>query len=706
MSWIDKLLGTGSGAARPDPGPPGSSRKGIRRPLQVALGMAMLVPVIAIVTFPTWGLGSRKTATVVTRTVQTIQTPAGPKSVVNYTAQPAPQPSAAAEPGCPAPGPGHEYLVVWAGKMNAADITGKDIVSLINGGDVNLEGIKEVLPKETVPGQDAIFTIDAERACSTYGHVVNIALVPGADGIENEPHHMQYIWFPGQSIWAGGLFTSRLFTWDPSALPQLSLVKVDEPFATAGGSIWDAFEALPDGTAYGTLMGGPLANYGLTPGEVVHVGPKGEILGQFSAAAPEGLPLIDPQNLLPSCPDLGSCANPHGIQARPDLDVMATSDYAEPARIILDPTKPENYDVFRRTVRIWDISNENNPTIKKVDVMPKGPRNDANPGHAENLGIMELGKTWDYPMANGKIPRGFFAESMCGGAIYYTSDITDTTAHPWHEVFDSTAAVFSPKGTSVFGSTPGGGSAPGGPNSQVTEAGGCDGGGWVQVSPDNRFLFHAVSGRAPNQDDFADTGTPKMVYSLNVQKLLEAGDNYDCDINRDIRAVKDPVPYGGADCPTVAGVVPVNDTTSGGPHWGSFDNFHLASISITDPQTGRRVTDTHALTRISFADYFVSRTGVDGNHKLYAVDVDPQTGDLSFDNSFISEDTGTPGINFNRSTWPGGAVTGYYKPHSMLFVENKPPLTGVTRNAAGAVTGYWGQEVDGGRDTGGFAYNE
>jgi hypothetical protein len=40
----------------------------------------------------------------------------------------------------------------------------------------------------------------------------------------------------------------------------------------------------------------------------------------------------------------------------------------------------------------------------------------------------------------------------------------------------------------------------------------------------------------------------------------------------------------------------------------------------------------------------------------------------------------------------------------MLFVENNPPQTGVTRNAAGKVTGYWGAEIDGGRDSGGFPY--
>jgi hypothetical protein len=682
----------------------------IRRALLAGGGAALLIPSALVATSTVIpDLLSHSTAVKVVRSVSPVETPGGVRNVINYTVQT--QPKAVARPAvapaataatavkngpaatvCPGAGAGHEYLVVWAGKMNAGDLTGKDALILANGGAVNPQSIRDVLPQETLPGQDMIATIDAERGCSTYGNVVNVAVIPGADGVENEPHHMQYIWFPGQPIWAGGLFTSRLFTWDTSALPKVTLISTQEPFATPGGSIWDAFDALPDGTAYGTLMGGPLNVYGMTPGEVVHIGSKGQILGEFPATAAEGLPPTD-VNGLPTCPDLGSCANPHGIQARADLHTLVTSDYAEPARLVEDPTKPENYNVFRRTVRIWDISDTNHPRITRVDVMPKGPRDDANPGHQENLGIMEVGKTWDYPLPNGKVPKGFFSESMCGGAIFYTPDITATAANPWHEVFDSTAAVFSPKDQTAYS----GQVANGGPNSQITEGGGCNGAAWINVSPDNRFVFHSVNGRYTNQNDFADAGSPKMVYAVDVTRLLEAGSGYNCNINN-IRAVMDPS-QGGADCPTVAGIVPVNDTTTGGPHWGSFDNFSLTTVTING------FTDTHALTRLAFANYFVARTGVDGNHKLCMVNVNPVTGDLSYDNAFIDEKEGTPCVNFNRHSWPGGATTGYYKPHSMLFVENGAAPSGATKDSAGNVTGYWGSEINGGSNSGGFPYS-
>lgn len=695
------------------------------------------------------------------------------------------------EPGggtdCPPPGKGHEYMIVWAGKMNAADLTGTDITDLIDGGAVNPEGILSVAPIEFAQtGNDMMATIDAEPGCNTYGKVVNVAVISGPDGIENEPHHMQYTWYPNQSVWSGGLFTSRLFTWDLSALPQVKLVKIDEPWATPSGSIWDAFATLPNGDALGTLMGGPLYNYGTTPGAVVEIAgaqhpgmQPGDIIGEWPANAPESLVngvntngsavgalaqdglatatgvagLVDPTNCpsklgsnetpgdaragcetglnpesgLPNCPDLGSCANPHGIQLREDLGIMVTSDYAEPAEIIEDPVKPVSADIFRRTVREWSLSptgcagtptpgaSITNPKICEVDVMPDGPRDDSNPAHAENLGIMENGATWDYPLPDGKIPKGWFSESMCGGAVFYTSDITNTRAHPWTEVFDSTAAVNALDTPSPGGKQAGGGD---GGDAALNEPAGCDGAAWDVVSPDNRFLGHAVNGRYVLQDQYDDSGTPKLVYTLNITKLLEAGDSYQCNLDDNIRALADPT-LGGPDCPTIAGVVPINDPTSGGPHWAEYDNFRLATVQITDPLTGDKVIDYHAPTRIAEANYFVARTGVDGNHTVCMINMDPVTGALSLDTSFVDETEGTPCVQFNRRDWPDPDIKGFYKPHSMLFVENDPPLTGYTpygtsygpNCAFGAVVdgvchGYWGEPIDMGADTAGLAYQE
>jgi hypothetical protein len=69
-----------------------------------------------------------------------------------------------------------------------------------------------------------------------------------------------------------------------------------------------------------------------------------------------------------------------------------------------------------------------------------------------------------------------------------------------------------------------------------------------------------------------------------------------------------------------------------------------------------------------FSDSFVARTGVDGNHRMYMVNVDPATGALSYDPSFKDEPTGPLGVAFNRRDWPFNAGAGFYKPHAMVWV--------------------------------------
>ena len=237
--------------------------------------------------------------------------------------------------------------------------------------------------------------------------------------------------------------------------------------------------------------------------------------------------------------------------------------------------------------------------------------------------------------------RGAFAESMCGGVIYYTPDITNPKP-VWREVFDDTTAskVLQPN---------------------ITEGSGCDGGGWVQTSPDDHYLFHAVIGRNPGALDASDPGVPKMVYALDISRLVAAGTGTTCSITR-ISEVWD----GGSqpDCPTVAGVVSLPDGTSGGPHWGAMDNFA--------PVAGGGWRETTHITRIAASNYFVARTGVDGNHKICMIDVGPG-GRLSIDTSFRDENDGTPCVNFNRTNWPHGK-DGNAKPHSELFVVTRSAL--------------------------------
>jgi hypothetical protein len=146
-----------------------------------------------------------------------------------------------------------------------------------------------------------------------------------------------------------------------------------------------------------------------------------------------------------------------------------------------------------------------------------------------------------------------------------------------------------------------------------------------------------------------------MVYTLDIRKLLAAGMGTTCSINT-ISEVYDG--GGEADCPTLTSALPIKDLTSGGPHWGTLDNFQLGA--------DRYYHQTTDVRRIAISDYFVARTSVDGNHRVCMINVSPN-GKLSLDTTFRDENEGTPCVDFNRSAWPHGKY-GNAKPHSELFV--------------------------------------
>lgn len=531
------------------------------------------------------------------------------------------------------------YLVVWAGDWNAGDITRASDVDA--GADL-------------APGPDFLAVIDSDPASATYGKVVRTVPV---SLLENEPHHMQYSWKPGDRIYAGGLFSDRTFVFDVDAIPDVEPVGVVEPLDTPCGSVPDAYWVLQDGTAYGTYMGGPnvagdpRCNAGIsngfagTPGSIVRIGPDARVLSEVSAAGDPKQPFASDAGRRTECasnPPLArpSCANPHGIQVREDLNLMITSDYAEPRNVPINPGAAPDPNVFRDTVRVWNIRDRNAPQLHSVSVMPRGSMAFLPPERVDARGVMGIMET---TVTNRPQHRGAFASSMCGGQIYYSADIT--VQNPmWRQVFDVSAAanVLDPA---------------------VGRVQGCSGGGWLQTSPDDSILFHTVIGRNPGTLDAADPGVPKMLMAIDIRSLVAIppsewtlDSTTICTINTAAE-----VSGGGSEpsCPSVAGVVRLLDATTGGPHWGAIDNFSLSS----DPQRLSPVT------RIAVTNYFVGRSGLDGNHRLCMVVVGPG-GSLSIDTGFRDENTGESCVAFDRPVWPHGTF-GRAKPHSMLFVT--PP---------------------------------
>ncbi len=553
----------------------------------------------------------------------------------------------------PAPYSKPEYAVVWAGKNNIGDMSGNDWMRFVNQGSISPTGLIHVGTKQWLGGLDAMVVVDVRRnnvdgtPNHDYGKVVNFVQVPPPFGVEGEPHHMQYEWLPGQPVVAGHLFTDLTTIWDVGDIPQITLKNVIRPEENPEGTLPDAYDFAGD-TALGTYMGGPdVPNYGGSPGSVVVFKPdsaKGMVQvsetpsSQFGAVFrgnPGGIP--EPCTLEEARP-AGTCGNPHGIQARPDIGVMVTNDYADARELGSDPLKTVHQGAFRPTSRIWDISNPVAPKLVSVAHMPKSFKNTPNPAH-DNIGIMEGAKT--YAPA-----KGFFSGSMCGGGIFFLPDATNVqpdSSSQWKQVWDDGMAEIQVQNRDIRSSS-----------DQATEPGACAGGAWHQVSADNRFMFRAVGGRNPGSTNTYDNGTPKMIYVINIEKLVQSSLDGDVDCSVDSGRELGQGRGDEADCPTLAGVITVDDNTSGGPHWGALDNHNY--------------TPSGAPTRMMFCDYFVARTGYDGNHRCYMLNVDSQSGALSYDTAFRDEWTGALGVDFNRSDWPGHKDGGFYKPHSMVFV--------------------------------------
>jgi hypothetical protein len=477
------------------------------------------------------------------------------------------------------------------------------------------------------------------------------------------------------------------------------MLTTNTPLAVPQGSIPDAFDAVKyDNSNHandeyiGTWMGGPLYNFGGSPGALVTMNGSGQITSTTPAGS-IGQIFTDKREAavcsVREAEPAGTCANPHGIQARPDLGFMLTDDYAEPREIVLDPVKPADVYAFRPTVRVWSIKDPSHPVETSVAHMPQTWRDPANPAHV-NIGIMEGAKTHAAP--NGTygtkkaykgsfLPsKGFFAESMCGGGLFWTSNVTklnSVSTNQWHQVWDD---GFSQLATNSTGDNGGANNVNGG---FEDEPGGCSGGAWVQTSPNNRWLFHSVQGRVPLADNYFDQGSQKMVYLLDISHLVSDGERgvEKCDMNatdpktgiktalRLAQLTNSIVPRGNAnndtaqyaqnpktevgDCPILLDVLIVHDPTTGGPHWADLDNHTVDANGYP--------------TRLAFDDYFVARTGVDGDHRLYLADI-ARNGNLTYDRSFVDEQVGSIGVDFNRRNWYGVSDGGFYKPHAMTWV--------------------------------------
>jgi len=514
-----------------------------------------------------------------------------------------------------------KYLLVWAGDAGTDD---------------------------NVQDPDFLATIDANPQSPTYGKVLRTAALPCIPGahlldelglmpgvtscVLNEAHHMSdELWVDPRDghryLFVAGLMSANIFRFDvtdPLHIPTATLLVTSRDVHAFAGS--DDLHFLPNGHILSTFMG----SKGLaTPGGLVEFSPFGPrtFLAEYGAARPGG-----PQRYVTSIhgvTDTGLLAHPHGLDLRPDLDLVVTSDYADPLSLALISPTNQAAD-FGTTVRFWKLSNLAAGPQRIVQV-PDGPRVEGNLIHEEPEGLMQVGLFHHH--------KGVITASMCGGVLYYAPDATNPNL-AFREVWDTGPCT----GASVF-----------------------------EITKDDHYLVMPIAGvQSPGDPvygrDYVGEHDRRVVV-IDVKKLLDATGPLRCGpptVHNGADGFTtsfEPYNNHASDCPVQVSQVVVNSevnyTTHGGPHMVVFDKDE---------------------SYLAFDNYFVdltsfgfTGTGSGGDHKIFIAKFNNRTGMLTLDNSFRDELTGEVGVAFNRSTtyaWPDArGKAGNAKPHAMIFVE-------------------------------------
>jgi hypothetical protein len=525
---------------------------------------------------------------------------------------------------------------------------------------------KETDDRASVLNTDFLAIIDADPRSRTYGKVVNTASmesVPGANllndlgftsalgltakyglpatGIPsdalNEAHHMTHdpiVIGKHSYLYMGGLISANIFRCDvsnPHHIPTCPLVTTAKDVANFSGI--DDFLQAPNGNVLVTYMG---AKNLTTPGGVVEIGLDGTVVGEYAAAKPGG-----PTRYMPSVngeTHTGLLAHPHGIDTRADLDLLVTSDYADPLTLATSPTLQGEKEDCGTTVRFWKLSDlKAGPTA--IAQLPVGKGREGYFRYNAPEGVMTVALTHLHEH------KGVFATTMGGGAIWYAPDAT----------------AAEPEFRLIYRIGPGA-SAP-----------------VFFVTPDDRFLVQPIQGvlspgdpppagltvAAYNRD--YDGEHSRRVIVLDIQKLLRARTLVKCDappVITDANGIIQRITArnnGAEDCPTVTGTLnldsPENFATHSGPHFVAFD---------------------HETRRVAASNYFVQLTPFElpglheaGDDRVCMAKL-TQTGQLILDSAFKDELTGRPCVAMDRPAsyrWPNRGRTGAAKPHAMAFIN-------------------------------------
>jgi selenium-binding protein 1 len=190
---------------------------------------------------------------------------------------------------------------------------------------------------------DFLAVIDFDEDSPRYGKVIQTVPVPGPGSSGNEPHHC-HLSADRNILACGGLLAllrgqNSIFFFDVSQARRPKFL-----FSTSGtlSNITDDFLPLKEGGFLVTQMG---SHEGGVPGRVAEFDRRLSLIGEWPTDPP-------PHDF-----------NPHGISARPDLNLLVTSDFMMPASSLnVVPGDP----LLRGIIRVWDL--QKRTIVRTVDI--------------------------------------------------------------------------------------------------------------------------------------------------------------------------------------------------------------------------------------------------------------------------------------------------------------------------------------------------
>jgi len=240
---------------------------------------------------------------------------------------------------------------------------------------------------------DFLAVVNFDEDSDDYGKVIKTVPIPGPGNVGNESHHC-HLSADKNILACGGLLSllrgqNGIFFFDVSKPRDPKFL-----FSTSApqSAITDDFLPLDEGGFLVTQMG---SASGGAPGRVAEFDANLHLVKEWPDNPPQ------------------DGFNPHGMSARPELNLMVTSDFINPVTTLnVVPGDPE----LRGSIRVWDFKNR---TIVRTISVPSTP------------GFMDVKLIPNDPQGRG------FTAGMFDGIVY----LLDTKAGTAKAVFDCETIV-------------------------------------------------------------------------------------------------------------------------------------------------------------------------------------------------------------------------------------------------------------------------